>query len=518
MIIYRGKEARKKLLNGINEVGDSVKVTLGPGGRNAIFRREMGVKAPVITNDGVSIAEEVELKDSAENLGAQAIIEAARKTNTQVGDGTTTSVVLAQKIINEGIKRIDDDLVLVDKKENVMSTLSEIKKAKELVIEELKKTAKPIKSLKEIEQVAISSMENEDVGKKIAEIYNEIGEDGFINVEETYFEEIQTETYKGMKFHTKFCSPYMIEDPYELKTIKKNTPILITNHKITYGVAIQLKDLIGEIIKQGHTNLILMTSNGYDRTAIESIVKTNQSGLIKILGLTSPSLNEDEMDDVSVYTGSKFFNSYKGHKLQDAKFEDLGMVGELISKDRQTVILGPKGKVNERIKELKAQIAKEESDTIRNRFKQRIASLTSGIGIIRIGSKDDLTRTYIKRKVDDAVSAVKAAMKEGVVPGGGLTLKKIADKLPKGILTEALKAPYNQIQENAGEIKISKDIIDPVKVTRIALENACNVAGIILTTETVIAEEKKDLAKLNELLEENLPAVKKVLEKLLKDE
>lgn len=508
-IILRGIEARKKLLKGINEVYNAVRVTLGPSGRNALMERHTGVLAPLITNDGVSIAQEIILKDEAENIGAQTIIEAARKTNSQVGDGTTTSIILAQKILSSCIAKIDDETSLIDNKTDVMEIMREIDKQKKLAVEELKKLAKPIKTQKELEKVAIASSENEELGKIVAEMQWKLGKTGFIHTEETQLDEISYNYGEGMNFFSKFASSYFADDYAELKTIKKNVPVLITNIRLE-NVG-QIFELTKELAKRGEKNLVIMSSGGYNRMMIDTFVANKLKGTFNICALSVPSQTEDELDDIALFTNAKFIDKYKQYKLENIKVEDLGKIIEMISKDRETFLSGGSPDVKKRVEDLKKQAKNQEVEALRNRTYQRIASLTTGIGKIKVGSRNDLRRTYLKRKTDDAVCAVKAALEEGIIDGAGQSFIKIAKKLPQNILTEVLKAPYEQLRENSGGE--GGKTIDPLKVMRVALENACEVAGTILTTETIIVNERQGIDKLHCLIEEYMPQIIKLLKK-----
>lgn len=506
-ITLKGKEARDKIKKGIDFCADIVRSTLGPGGRNVII--EMAQQWPAITNDGVTIAKKIEVEDETENLAILTLVNAAHKTNEAVGDGTTTAITIAQKIIDEGFRRIDDfgENSLLDsritKRTNAMSLKREVEKNCELVIKELKETAKPINNQTELENVCIAAIENEKLGKAIGEMVWKIGIDGFIDVQDSYKGNLETEIIEGMKFYGKYADDFMITDERSKEAIFRDAPVLVTNFEI--NSVNQIKNLIKQITNQNVSAMVVFAPD-FRREFITAIWNSMNlkykypNGVIApftMLAVKTKSLTSEQLEDIAVYTGAFFFDKDKDSFLEKAELNQLGKAEKIVTGNERTVIIGGKGDqeiIKVRIENLKKQREKEGDDLFAKKLDRRIAALSSGIGIIRVGSETDIEKNYLRYKIEDVISAAKAALEEGVIEGGGLALKKIAEKLPQNILTDALKAPYYQIQENAGEeLEITDNIIDPVKVTRTALENACSVAGTILTIEGSIAIKRRKL-------------------------
>jgi len=499
-IVETGPEVRLKIKRGIDIVANVVKSTLGSCGKNALI--EWKRRAPVVTNDGISIAREIFLRDELENLGAQTLIEVGNKTNEMVGDGTTTSMVLAWAIINEMMKDEIEGELLIKNKTNLMEKYRQVKTEQKKVIEELNKMAIPVKDKETMIRVASLSVENEELGKMIADIREKIGINGFISVEENFGYETEYEITSGMKVPGTYAATWMITHLEKKQAIFEDCPILILNQNIETGKDLMrnpatFEGIINDLLQSGESRLVIMAPKFLNPALLSLYIAATRSNF-KTLAVKIPALTNEEIEDIAIYTGARFLDKDKGDTADKAVKEDLGRVEKIIvTKDDIFIIGGKKNRkaIKERIDALKEQKKLEKTDMFKKRLERRIASLSGGVGLIKVGARTDTERTYLKLKVEDGDYALKAAMEEGVVPGGGLALKKIADKMPKGsILKEALKIPYLQIQENAGgKLEIGKDVLDPVKVTKTALENACSLAGIFITIESAIAMPRSDL-------------------------
>lgn len=490
-LIKTGIECRKALKKGIDAVADIVKKTLGPQGRNVII--EMQKSVPRITNDGVSVAREVVLKDEIEDLGAQAVIDAAVKTNEQVGDGTTTSIVLSQAIVNEAIKRLDEKSSIIGSSCNLMEIKREIKKSCDEVIKKLGKVSKIIKTKDDLENVAITSIEDEKMGKIVADIVWKIGKDGYVGVEDSYLQETETNVIPGMKFFGKYAAPFMATNNRK-EAVFRAVPILITNESIDDPN--YLKTLSEAVMRHGRDQFVLFAPS-YSIEVLSAIYNTHNKANFSILAVKTASLTNEELEDIACYTGAKFIDREKDMSVNTAIFEDLGYARKVISTQDETIVIDGRGEqedLKERIIKIREGYKVDSDPMFKQKMERRVASLSGGIGMIKVGSKSDIEKGYIRLKVEDGVYATKAALQEGVVKGGGLALKDIADKLPKDdILKGALSVPYEQIQENAGGKLEIGDVLDPTKVVRIALENACLLAGILITTESAIAWHRPSL-------------------------
>jgi len=511
--IKTGKEARAKLRAGVNKAADCVKATLGPWGRNVIYERQH--KPPRITNDGVRIIASIILDDPHEDLGVQVLRQAAIDTNEEVGDGTSTSVVLAQAIINAGYDRLGGEKMLGSSAENPVAIFKEIHATKDKVIKELKKKARVIKDQKELESVATMSAEDPDLGKIIAEMVFKLGVDGFISVDEGITKEIETEVLEGMKIPGHYLSPEQCTDEGAKQGVYEDYDILVTNHNITETG--QIDNIVAEGMKSGRKGLLICAPK-FNMTVIQSILNTSallakSKSEYRVHGIKIISLTDEQKKDLALYTGANFINQDEGTLLQDTKLEDLGQAKKVIVTENDTVLLGGKGSkedIKARVSALRQQIKLEKQDMFKKKIERRIAALTSGVGFIKVGAHTNSEMGYRKDKIEDAVSATKAALAEGVVPGGGQALYEIAQTLPdEDILKVPLTRPYLQIQENAGgKLAIGKDVLDPVKVTRIALESACSLAATLITTEVAIAD----------IIKEPLNDIKRVLERAIPSE
>lgn len=488
LIIKRGSEARKALKRGIDEVVDTVKTTLGGKGRNSIF--EMKNKPPRVTNDGVSIAKEIILEDEIENLGAQAIIDAAIKTNDMVGDGTTTTMVIAQALIDSVFKELAEGSMLSDSAD-LMGKRREIFDTCDKAIEKLEKKAKKIEKIEDIEKVATSSVEDEKWGKIVAEMVEKVGKDGFVSVDDSYFYETETEVVNGMRFLARPAADFMTTNEEKKEAVFDDVLVVVTNHEIeTPG---QLTPLAKLVQKDNRKKMVVIAPK-FQKGVLATMYNTSVKAGFDILAIKAPSLTTDEWNDLAVYLGAEFIDSKKGMKLENSELDEMGWCEKIVSNEEETVIIGGGGaesEVKERIKYLKGQIKIEEDKRFKKKLERRIASLTGGVGIIKVGASSDIEKHYLRLKIEDAVQSTKIAMADGIVKGGGVALKEIADEMGDNILTKALNAPYEQIQQNAGgKLKIGSNIVDPVKVVSTALKNACSVAGTLITTESAMAPKR----------------------------
>jgi chaperonin GroEL len=481
-IIKTGKEARESLKRGIDTVANCVKISLGPSGRNAIIGKKF--ESPEITNDGVTIAKAIILEDEIENLGADKVREVGSMTDDSVGDGTTTATVLLQAILNEGFIRLEGEFG--KKKIDSIIIKNEIDESCRKVVEELKQLAIPIKTKKELEQVAFVSVENRSTAQLIASLFDKIGKDGIVRVEDGAFD-VTSEVVEGMEIGAGYYSPDMANND-ERELVLNNVKLLITNSEITkIG---QLDGLAEKLVAQGIKELVIV-SDGVSKDVQDTFVVHKLKGNMTIHAIKPTWFTlKERYDDLVARFGGTFFDKDKSLFIETADVNHLGTVSKIIATKDKTILIGGSGDTKQRVKELKSELKASLGAFDKKKLEDRIASLSGGIGIIRVGGTTETEKGYWKKKIIDAVGATKAAMDEGVVAGGGLAFKSIAEKLPKNILTESLKSPYNQIMENAGGVfEVGDDIIDPVKITRVALQNACSLAGLILTIEVASAEQ-----------------------------
>lgn len=518
-------KARKGLQNGVNKLANAVKVTLGPKGRNVVLDKGFG--APTITNDGVTIAKEIELLDKVENMGAQLVKEVATKTNDIAGDGTTTATILAQAMINEGLRNIAAGA-------NPMVIRHGIEKATALAVEELKKNAKPLTGKAEIAQVASISAGNQKVGDLIAEIMDLVGREGVITVEEAQTIGLFKEVVEGMQFDNGYLSHYMMTDANRMEAVMENAPILITDKKIS--AVSEILPLLESLATAGKKDLVIIADD-VDGEALATIVVNKLRGIFNCLAVKAPGFGDrrkEMLEDIAILTGGTLISDEVGIKLENIKTEMLGAARKIIADKDKTTIIEGKGsqvKIKERVKQIKAGLEKAESDFDKEKLQERLAKLTGGVGVLKVGAATEVEMKESKDKIDDAVHATKAAVEEGIVAGGGVALVDVLAKFKDikaedeeligvNIVRKALEAPIRQIAENAGkdggvilaEIRrrekgigydalndqfvdmIKAGIIDPLKVTRTALENASSIASIFLTTEALITDlpEKKE--------------------------
>ena len=520
------QKAREALLKGVNILADAVKVTLGPKGRNVILDKSFG--SPLVTKDGVTVAKEIELEDKFENMGAQMVREVASKTSDIAGDGTTTATVLAQAIYREGSK-------LVAAGHNPMEIKRGIEKGVEVVNEELKKLSKPTKEQKEISQVGtISANNDETIGNIIAEAMAKVGKEGVITVEEAKSMETTLDIVEGMQFDRGYISPYFVTNPEKMEAVLEDALILINEKKIS-----NMKDLLPvleQIAKMGKPLLII--AEEVEGEALATLVVNKLRGTLKCAAVKAPGFGDRRkamLEDIGVLTGGQMISEEMGVKLESISLKDLGKAKRItIDKDNTTIVegAGDSKAIEGRVKQIRAQIEETTSDYDREKLQERLAKLVGGVAVINVGAATESEMKEKKARVEDALNATRAAVEEGIVPGGGVAYLRTRPALDKlklseeqqfglNILKKALEEPIRWIAQNAGHdgsIVIEKvrnekgnygfdaqkeeytdmvkaGIIDPTKVVRIALQNASSVAALLLTTEAMVAERPKDKEK-----------------------
>ena len=522
-------DARKKLKSGIDQVARAVKVTLGPKGRNAVL--DKGYGSPTITNDGVTIAKEITLKDKFENMGAEIIKEVATKTNDVAGDGTTTSVVLTEAIISEGLKHMNTGL-------SVLGIRSGMESATKDVVAGLKAMAKSISTKDEIRQVATISAESEEIGKIIAETIEKVGKDGVVTTEESPTLGVESEVVEGLEFDKGYVSAYMITNTERMEAEYKDVPVLVTEKKIS-----AIKDilpLLEKVAGTGKKDLVIIADD-VEGEALTTFVINKLRGGFNILAIKAPGYGDrkkEELKDIATVLGADVISDELGLSLETTELSSLGKATRIVSKKDSTIIVGGKGKredIASRVRELKKQKDNTKSKYDVEKLDERIAKLTGGVAVIRVGASTETEMKYLKLKIEDAVNATKAAIDEGIVLGGGVALVKASVKVRTNfskkessaefktgyeIVLNACEVPLKQIAVNSGKgdgsivvetVKKSKGnggydalkdeyvsdmfvsgIIDPVKVTRTGLENATSASAILLTTEVAVVEEPKE--------------------------
>ncbi len=519
--------ARDKIKKGVDKLADAVKVTLGPKGRNVILDKKFG--APTVTKDGVSVAKDIELKDAIENMGAQLVKEVASKTADAAGDGTTTATVLTQSIFSHGIKNVAAGA-------NPMDLKRGIDKAVFAVIENLKKQSKKIKDSSEIAQVAtISSNSDETIGKMIADAMDKVGKDGVITVEEAKGTETEVKTVEGMQFDRGYLSPYFVTNTEKMEAELETPYILIYDKKIS-----AMKELLPILEQTAQTGKpLLIISEEVEGEALATIVVNKIRGSLKVAAVKAPGFGDRRkamLEDIAVLTGGQVISEEQGFKLENATLDMLGRADKInIDKDNTIIVngAGKKADIQARIGQIKAQIETTTSDYDKEKLQERLAKLSGGVAILYVGAATEVEMKEKKDRVDDALHATRAAVQEGIVPGGGVAYIRAIDALKNvenlGLLNEdqetgvnivrlALESPLRTIAENAGQegsVIVNKvrdgkkdygynaldnkfenffaaGIIDPTKVTRLALENAASIAGLLLTTEAVVSEIAED--------------------------
>ncbi|MFA6428215.1 MAG: chaperonin GroEL [Candidatus Buchananbacteria bacterium] len=529
-ILY-SEAARAAIKRGVDKIANAVKVSLGPKGRNVILDKGFG--SPVITNDGVTIAKEIELEDKFENIGASLIQEVANKTNDVAGDGTTTATVLAQAIIEEGFKNVAAG-------NDPMDIRRGIEKAVISAVKALKSISKPVNGKKEVAQVATISSLDAQVGELIAEIMDEVGKDGVVTVEESQTMGLEKEVVKGMRFDKGYVSAYMVTNTERMEAEYNNAAILITEKKIS--AIREILPLLEKLAQSGTKELVIIADE-VDGEALATLVVNKLRGTFNVLAVKAPGFGDrrkEMLQDIAVLTGGTVISEELGHKLENTTPEQLGHARKVVASKDYTTIVEGKGEeklIKDRVAQIKNEYDKATSDYDKEKLQERLAKLSGGVGVIKVGAATETEMKEKKFKIEDALHATKAAVEEGIVPGGGAALVKVAyaldelvgkvteeEKVGVAIIKRSLEAPLRQIAANAGikdialivnEIKDIKDahsgydfakmekadmlergIVDPLKVTRTALENAASIAATLLMTEAVVTDipEKKENA------------------------
>ncbi|MFH1178652.1 MAG: chaperonin GroEL [bacterium] len=521
--ILFSEDARKAIMKGIAQAARAVKVTLGPKGRNVVIEKSYG--GPRITNDGVSIAKEISLKDKFENMGAEIVKEVANKTNDTVGDGTTTSVVLFEALVEEGLSR-------VMRGANAMAIRSGMEKAKTTALAELKKMAKPVSGKAEVKQVASISAESEVLGSIIAEAVEKVGASGVVTVEESQGMDLSYEIVEGLQTDKGYVSAYMITNPERMEAEMKDALILITDKKI--GNVQEILPVLEKIAQSGKKELVIIADD-IEGDALATFVVNKLRGTFSVLAVKAPGYGDRKKDmlaDIATVVGGQVISDEVGLKFENMALSMLGKAARVVATKDSTTIIGGKGKkvdITARIMQLKTQAENTDSKFDKEKLEERIAKMSGGVAVISVGAATETEMKYLKDKIDDAVKATKASIEEGIVPGGGTALAKVAKKLAShegkmnsdertgfDIVVHALETPLAQIAINAGkddaavivskvqsgktnagydalideivEDMLASGIVDPAKMQRMALENAISAAAMILTTEAAIAD------------------------------
>ncbi|MEK7108881.1 MAG: chaperonin GroEL [Patescibacteria group bacterium] len=528
--ILFNERARRALKSGIDKAANTVKVTLGPRGRNVAL--DKGYGGPTITNDGVSIAKEISFKDKFENMGAEIVKEVASKTNDIAGDGTTTSVVLLQAIVEEGMKHTEMGL-------SAMGVRHGIERAAAEAVAALKSLAKKIQNDEEIRQIATISSESEEIGKIIADTIAEVGKDGVVTVEESQSLGIEKEVVEGIEFDRGYVSAYMVTDTTRMEASYKDPLILVTDKKVSSVQ--EVLPLLQKVAESGKKDLVIVAED-IDGEALTTFVLNKLRGTFNVLAVKAPGYGDrkkEMLQDIAVMTGGEVISEEKGIKFEDATLAMLGRASKVIATKDKTVIVGGKGgkkDIEARVAAIRVQIKETTSKFDKEKFEERLAKLAGGVAVIRVGAATETEMKYLKLKIEDAVNATKAAIEEGIVAGGGTALVKAAQKVAESfakqkdklsaaervgyeVVLKALELPLRQIAYNAGvdagvvvdKVKNAKGnagydavkdevvmdmlasgIVDPVKVTRTGLERAASAAAMLLTTEAAVADEPKD--------------------------
>ena len=518
-----GEDARKKMLDGVNKLADTVKVTLGPKGRNVVLDKSFG--APLITNDGVTIAKEIELDDPYENIGARLVKEVATKTNDIAGDGTTTATVLAQAIIKEGVKNVAAG-------GDPMAIKRGIDKAVESAVEGLKGISSEINGKEDIARVASISANSNEIGELIAEAMEKVSKDGVITIEESKTATTGLNVVEGMQFDKGYISPYFVTDTDKMETVMENPYILITDKKISNIQ--EILPLLESLMQQ--SGKLLIIADDIESEALSTLVLNKLRGVLNVAAVKAPGFGDrrkEMLEDIAVLTGGEVITSDLGLELKDTTIEQLGRAKQVKIQKENTIIVdgaGDKEKLSARVKQIKTQLEETTSEFDKEKLQERLAKIAGGVAVIEVGAATEVEMKEKKLRIEDALSATKAAVEEGIVAGGGTALVNIMpsvekcldelseeEKIGAKIVLKALEEPVRQIATNAGlegavilnKIKSSEDgigfnaakeeyvdmkktgIVDPTKVTRSALQNAASIASMILTTESVVTEKKE---------------------------
>lgn len=525
------ERARKKLLKGINKLANAVVVTLGPKGRAVVL--DKGYGSPTITRDGVTIAKEIDLEDKIENIGAQLVKEVAEKTADLAGDGTTTATLLAKVLINEGLKNVAAGV-------DPIAMQRGLEKAAEVVVEELKNISKPVKDKEDTMHVATISARDEEVGKLIAEVIEKVTKDGVVTVEESQTIGLSYEVVEGLQFDRGYVSPYMITNPEKMEAVLENPLILITDKKISS--IHELVPLLEKVVQSGRKEILIIAED-LEGEALATLVVNKLKGVLIAVGVKAPGFGDrrkEMLQDIAILTGGQVISEELGLKLEHTDLHQLGEAHKVIVNKDTTTIVGGKGdkkEIEKRINQIKVQLEKTTSEYDKEKLQERLAKLAGGVAVIKVGAATEVEQKEKQHRIEDAISATKAALEEGIVPGGGVALMRTANKLDElieklskesipeyigaTIVRQAIEAPIRQIAQNAGvdpsivvdKVKSSKEgfgfnaqslkyedlfqvgIIDPTKVSRVALQNAISVASLLLITQAVVSdlpEKKKD--------------------------
>ena len=521
-IIY-GENARKALLEGVNKLADTVKVTLGPKGRNVVLDKNYG--APLITNDGVTIAKEIELDDSFENMGARLVKEVSTKTNDVAGDGTTTATVLAQAMVKEGVKNVAAG-------GDPMAIKRGIDKAVEEAVKGIKEISSPVNGKEDIARVASISANNKEIGNLIADAMEKVSKDGVITIEESKTSDTYVDVVEGMQFDKGYISPYMVTDTEKMEAIIDNPYILLTDKKI--GNIQEILPLLESLMQQ--SGKLVIVCEDIEQEALSTIILNKLRGVLNVVAVKAPGYGDrrkEMLEDMAILTGGEVISSDLGMELKDVQIEQLGRAKQVKVQKENTIIVdgsGDKAKIEERVKQLKNLIEETKSEFDKEKLQERLAKIAGGVAVIQVGAATEIEMKDKKLRIEDALSATKAAVEEGIVAGGGTAyvnvvpkVEKLAstleedEKLGAKIVLNALEEPIKQIARNAGlepavileKVKNSEDgigfdaatekyvdmkkegIVDPTKVTRSAIQNASSVASMILTTESLVTEKKE---------------------------
>ena len=521
-IIY-GEDARKALLEGVNKLADTVKVTLGPKGRNVVLDKNYG--APLITNDGVTIAKEIELDDSFENMGARLVKEVSTKTNDVAGDGTTTATVLAQAMVKEGVKNVAAG-------GDPMAIKRGIDKAVEEAVKGIKEISSPVNGKEDIARVASISANNKEIGNLIADAMEKVSKDGVITIEESKTSDTYVDVVEGMQFDKGYISPYMVTDTDKMEAIIGNPYILLTDKKISNIQ--EILPLLESLMQQ--SGKLVIVCEDIEQEALSTIILNKLRGVLNVVAVKAPGYGDrrkEMLEDMAILTGGEVISSDLGMELKDVQIEQLGRAKQVKVQKENTIIVdgsGDKAKIEERVKQLKNLIEETKSEFDKEKLQERLAKIAGGVAVIQVGAATEIEMKDKKLRIEDALSATKAAVEEGIVAGGGTAyvnvvpkVEKLAstleedEKLGAKIVLNALEEPIKQIARNAGlepavileKVKNSEDgigfdaatekyvdmkkegIVDPTKVTRSAIQNASSVASMILTTESLVTEKKE---------------------------
>ena len=515
-----GEDARKSLLEGVNKLADTVKVTLGPKGRNVVLDKSFG--APLITNDGVTIAKDIELEDKFENMGARLVKEVSEKTNDVAGDGTTTATVLAQSMIKEGVKNVAAGA-------DPMAMKRGIDKAVNSAVDELKKISVPINGKEDIARVASISANNDEVGELIAEAMEKVSKDGVITIEESKTSNTELNVVEGMQFDKGYVSPYMVTDTEKMETVVDNPYILITDKKISNIQ--EILPLLENLMQQ--SGKLVIICDDIEGEALSTLVLNKLRGVLNVVAVKAPGFGDKRkamLQDIAILTGGEVITSDLGLELKDTQIEQLGRARQVKVQKENTIIVdgaGDKQQIADRVGQIKAQINETKSDYDKEGLQERLAKMAGGVAVIEVGAATETEMKDKKLRIEDALSATKAAVEEGIVAGGGTALINVApavektvegltggEKLGATIVLKALEEPVKQIARNAGlepaviadnvkksEVGVGFDaskeeyvdmkksgIVDPTKVTRSALQNAASIASMVITTESLVAD------------------------------